>query len=137
MNNVNGSNHGPLNLNARQRATILHKAGLGAGWVLLSVSDMFELKKNMDGAQKENERLNKQTARLVARGLVHAAVAEKALSSARTFCDLVAKADNTDVSATFRIDALKEVSNLDEALSVLPTPKIEAKPEAEEGKPNG
>lgn len=128
MNNVNGSNHGgPLFLNAKQRAAILHKAGIHEGWVLMSVSEMFNLKKQMDGATAENERLNKQTAKIVARGLVHAAVAEKALSSARATFALFAE---TGGNFAIRADCLREVAHIDEALSVLPTPK------SEEGKPD-
>jgi hypothetical protein len=44
---------------------LLKELGLEAGWLLLSTSEMKDLKASMDGAMKEIERLNKQTARLV------------------------------------------------------------------------
>lgn len=118
--NVNGSNHGgPLHLNAKQRAAILHKAGIHDGWVLLSVSEMFNLKRQMEGATAENERLNKQTARIVAQKIIHDAVADKALRSARGTFALFAEMGGC---FAIRSDALREVANIDEALSILPAP---------------
>lgn len=129
MKNLNGSNHGgPLHLNARQRAEILHKMGIQQGWVLMSVSEMFDLKKNMDGCAKENERLNKQTARILAQQLVHAAVADKGLRSAREILSRLAEMGG---NFAIRADCLSEVAKIDEALSVLPTPKPEEKKEGE------
>lgn len=131
MNNQNGrSPHGPLNLTGPQRVALLHKAGLGSGWVLMSISEMFEMKKAMDGATEENERLNQQTAKLIARQIVNAAITAKTLQSARKFCSLVGEASNEQVSATYRFDAMKEIANIDEAVSVLPKPvPMESEPE--------
>ncbi len=135
MKNVNGSNHGqPLHLNPRQRAEILAKNGLAGGWLLMSVSEMFELKKQMDGCTAENERLNKQTARILALQIVNAAVADKALQSARATFALFAESGG---NFAIRADCLREVANIDEALSILPTPKSEDEPEKKEGKSNG
>ncbi len=120
MNKVNGHNHDqPLHLNPRQRAEMLHKMGLSGGWLLMSVSEMFEMKKNMDGCAKENERLNKQTARIVAREIVNSAIADKALTSARAAFALFAEQGG---NFAIRADCLREVANIDEALSVLPKP---------------
>lgn len=133
--NGNRPGHAPLHMSAPQRAALLQKMGISAGWLLMSVSEMFDLKKAMEGATKENERLNKQTARLVARGLVHTAIAEKALSSARATLALLAEMGGT---FAHRADALREVANIDEALTVLPTlPKTEDETEKKEGPPNG
>jgi hypothetical protein len=108
--------------------------GIHDGWVLMSVSEMFNLKKAMDGSTKENERLNKQTARLIAQKLVHDAVADKALRSAREAFALFAEMGG---NFAFRADALREVANIDEALSILPSPKPAAPEEKKEDKPNG
>jgi len=144
MNNVNGSNHGgPLNLNPRQRAEILAKIGLSGGWVLMSVSEMFDLKKAMEGSTAENERLNQQTARILAQKLVHDAVADKALRAARATFSLLAESAG---HFAYRADALREMAHIDEALSILPStqplppspnagPDVE--PEKKEDKPNG
>lgn len=134
MSQINGKNHRqPLHLNPRQRAEILAKNGLAGGWLLMSVSEMFEMKKNMDGCAKENERLNKQTARILANQIVHAAVADKALQSARATFALFAE---TGGNFAIRADCLREVAHIDEALSILPTPKSEEEPEKKEGKPD-
>lgn len=128
MNNHNGrAPHAPLNLTGSQRAAILHKAGLGSGWILMSLSEMFEMKKAMDGATEENERLNKQTAKLIARQIVNAAITDKTLSSARACLFQVTQHANDPI---LRIDALKEISNIDEAVSVLPKPvPLKSEPE--------
>lgn len=118
---------GPLRLTNPQRAAILHKAGLGSGWLLLSVSEMLDMQKQMTGATEENERLNKQTAKLIARQIVNASITDKALASARA-CLFQASQHASD--PILRIDALKEIANIDEAVAVLPKPvPLESQPE--------
>lgn len=53
---------------------VLKELGLDAGWLLLSTSEMKDLKSSMDGAMKEVDRLNKQTARLVSDKIALSAV---------------------------------------------------------------
>jgi hypothetical protein len=134
VNGPNGNHPGrsPLTLSAPQRAALLRKIGIADGWVLMSVAEMMDLKKNMEGCQAENDRLNKQTARILARQLVYSAITDKALRSARA---LLAQFSELAGNFAYRADALKEVANLDEALSVLPTPQTPE--EKKEETPNG
>lgn len=122
----NNGKHSPLALSGPQRTAALGKLGLAEGWLLLSVSEMYDLKKAMDGCSKENERLNKQTAKLVAHQIVKDAVAVKSLKSARAVLAIIA---DRDAEPAMRIDALREVAQIDEALSILPKPEPEIPPE--------
>lgn len=116
---MNAHNGSPLYLNGPQRQAALSKLGLSQGWCLVSVSEMLDMQKAMEGSTKENERLNKQTARLVAVGLVNSQIFDKTIQSARAFLLIVAE---KDAEPTFRVDALREISHIDEALEVLPKP---------------
>lgn len=117
MNGANGRS--PLHLNGPQRQAALAKLGLSQGWCLVSVSEMLDMQKAMEGSTAENERLNKQTARLIAVGLVNSQIFDKTIQSARTFLVIVAE---KDAEPTFRVDALREIAHIDEALAVLPKP---------------
>ena len=133
MNGQNGRVPGvPITLTGPQRAAALAHVGLTAGWLLLSVSEMFEMQKAMQGATDENERLNKQTARLVSRGIVNAAVTDKVLASARAFLAIVAE---RDADPAIRVDALNEIAHIDEALALLPTVKNETREKEGDPKP--
>lgn len=57
---------GPLKMSAAQRHAFLAKFKMEQGWLLLTRAEMIAMKQAMDGCQKENERLNKELARMIA-----------------------------------------------------------------------
>lgn len=60
----NGSE--PLRLSAAQRHALLAQLHLQKGWLLLSRSEMMAMRQAMEGATKENERLNGELAGMIA-----------------------------------------------------------------------
>ncbi len=110
----------PLTMSTPQRRAALEQLGLLPGWVLLSVAEMQDLSRSMKGATDENERLNKQTARLLAAQLVNQAVVSKALASARALLEVIANgASDSEVKAA----AAREVAQIDQAADALPKPE--------------
>lgn len=138
MSGVNGHNlgGGPLHLSTPQRVALLKKIGLAQGWMLLTVAEMFDMKKAMDGATAENERLNKQTARLMSAWISDQSRAVQALEDAKATLKLFAEAPAGAIPPALRIDAVNSIAKLDAALKTfIESPKVpEGKEESDDGR---
>jgi len=105
---VNGHSHAPLTMSGPQRTACLRKLGLEGGWLLLSIAEMLDLRKSMNGALAENERLNKQTAQLIAKWIADQEKAVAALNRMKKFCEGLSVRQDLPFPVT--ADALAELT---------------------------
>jgi hypothetical protein len=89
---------------------ILHKAGLGQGWMLLTVAEMLKMRQAMEGAAAENEQLSGRTAGFVAAWIADQGRAVAALERMESFCKSMA--ERQDLPMVFVADALTEIANI-------------------------
>lgn len=108
MSGINGKGPAPLHLTNPQRAAYLAKMGLNGGWVLLSLAEMHEMKRLMDGATAENARLNQQSAKLISSWIADQWRAKCALERMEKFC--AGLAERTDLPMAITQDALTELA---------------------------
>lgn len=114
--NANGRDPAPLSLSTAQRMSLLHKIGLGNGWILLTAAEVIQMRVSMEGMKAENEKLSANMGHLLGAWIADQQRAVGALTRSRALVAAIVHG-GTDYPPAVRIDAVNELAALDADLA--------------------